>query len=78
MAEKELFENLRREVARRQAAGELPVRPTQEQRIDWAFGNAAIENEQVTREVARDAVTRRPSTPWLRERPWRPGKVERE
>jgi len=32
------------------------VRPTREQRVDWAYGNAKIENSDVTREMAERAV----------------------
>jgi hypothetical protein len=50
------YEELLAEVRRLQDAGQLPVRPTREQRIDWAYGNTKIENSDVTREMAERAV----------------------
>jgi hypothetical protein len=50
------YEELLAEVRRLQDAGQLPVRPTREQRIDWAYGNTKIENSAVTREMAERAV----------------------
>jgi hypothetical protein len=50
------YEELLAEVRRLQDVGQLPVRPTREQRIDWAYGNAKIENDAVTREMAERAV----------------------
>jgi hypothetical protein len=44
------------EVQRLLAAGQLDRAPTREQRIDFAYGNAKIENEDVTREMAERAV----------------------
>ncbi len=37
-------------------AGRLPESPTREQRIDWAYGSAVIENPKVTREMVARAV----------------------
>lgn len=50
------YDELLAEVRRLQDAGKLPVRPTREQRIDWAYGNTKIENSAVTREMAERAV----------------------
>jgi len=50
------YAELLAEVRRLQDAGKLPVRPTREQRIDWAYGNTKIENSAVTREMAERAV----------------------
>jgi hypothetical protein len=50
------YEELLAEVRRLQDSGQLPVRPTREQRIDWAYGNTKIENDDVTREMAERAV----------------------
>jgi hypothetical protein len=50
------YEELLAEVRRLQDAGQLPVRPTREQRIDWAYGNTKIENSAVTREMVERAV----------------------
>jgi hypothetical protein len=43
-------------VLRMQRDGLLPVRPSVEQRISWAYGQTAIENPSVTPEIARAAV----------------------
>lgn len=53
------YEELLAEVRRLQDAGQLPVRPTREQRIDWAYGNTKIENNAVTREMAERAVDKK-------------------
>lgn len=50
------YEELLAEVRRLQDAGKLPMRPTREKRIDWAYGNTKIENSAVTREMAERAV----------------------
>jgi hypothetical protein len=50
------YEELLAEVRLLHDAGKLPVRPTREQRVDWAYGNAKIENSDVTREMAERAV----------------------
>jgi hypothetical protein len=50
------YEELLAEVRLLQDAGKLPVRPTREQRIDWAYGNTKIENSDITREMAERAV----------------------
>jgi hypothetical protein len=50
------YEELLAVVRLLQDAGKLPVRPTREQRIDWAYGNTKIENSDVTREMAERAV----------------------
>jgi hypothetical protein len=36
--------------------GKLSSTPSREQRIDIAYGNAAIENDAVTREMVAEAV----------------------
>jgi hypothetical protein len=50
------YEELLNEVRVLQDAGRLPIRPTREQRVDWAYGNTKIENSTVTREMAERAV----------------------
>jgi len=50
------YEKLKRQAKDLQAAGQLPVRPTLEERADWAYGNAVIENDEVTREMAERSV----------------------
>lgn len=36
----------------------LTDEPTREQRIDWAYGSAVIENSKVTREMVEQAADR--------------------
>lgn len=55
------YEQLREEVRKLQDQGKLPVWPTNEQRVDWAYGNTAIENKDVTREMAEIAVAKKPA-----------------
>ena len=50
------YEQLLAEVQKLQSAGSLPVRPTRDQRVDWAYGNTKIENADITREMAEHAV----------------------
>lgn len=35
------------------AEGKITGRPTDEQRIDWAYGNTVMENPKITRELVR-------------------------
>ncbi len=46
------------EVRRQQEIGAIPRQASAEQRIDWAYGNTKIENEDVTMEMARRVVSR--------------------
>ena len=50
------YQELLAEVQRLQADGQLPRRPTREQRISWAYGQTKLENDKVTREDAVRAV----------------------
>lgn len=50
------YEQLLAEVQRLQGAGSLPIHPTRDQRVDWAYGNTKIENADITREMAERAV----------------------
>ena len=50
------YEQLLAEVQKLKAAGSIPEQPTREQRIDWAYGNTKIENDDVTREMVQSAV----------------------
>ena len=50
------YDDLKVEVQRLLAAGQLDRAPTREQRIDFAYGNSKLENEDVTREMAERAV----------------------
>lgn len=53
------YEELRDQTRKLQDEGKLPVRPTDAQMVDWAYGNAVIENEEVTIEMAEKAVANR-------------------
>jgi hypothetical protein len=58
MSKEEEYSELSARIRRLQEENALPIYPTEEQRVDWAFGNAAIENSSVTREVVgRVALT---------------------
>lgn len=52
------YEELRDEVRRRQAEGTLRASPTREERIDWAYWNAVIENPEITPEAVERAFDR--------------------
>lgn len=51
---------LKQRVQQLQAEGRLPLKLTDEERADWAYGNAAIDNPDVTREMAERAVKNAP------------------
>lgn len=53
------YEQLLAEVQKLQSDGRIPTQPTREQRVDWAYGNTKIENADVTREMAENAVNAR-------------------
>ncbi len=50
------YDQLKAKVQTMLAAGQIEKVPTREQRIDFAYGNTKIENEDVTREMAESAV----------------------
>jgi hypothetical protein len=50
------YRDLKRKVQELQAQGVLSGTLTAEERADWAYGNAVIENDHVTREMAERAV----------------------
>ena len=50
------YEELLAEVQRLRSVGSVPAPPTYKQRVDWAYGNTKIENDDVTREMAEHAV----------------------
>jgi hypothetical protein len=54
------YEQLKEKVQSLLAAGQIQRVPTREQRIDFAYGNTKIENEQVTRAMAEKAVDASP------------------
>ncbi|MGH7328480.1 MAG: hypothetical protein ACREJX_09030 [Polyangiaceae bacterium] len=55
MSEK-TYEQLLSEVTRLQDQGRVQLHPTRAQRIDWAYGNTKIENANIRREMAEQAV----------------------
>jgi hypothetical protein len=50
------YEELKAKVQELLADGQIERVPTREQRIDFAYGNTKIENEEITREMAEQAV----------------------
>ena len=52
------YENLKQKAKRLQAEGQLRIELTNAERADWAYGNAFIENDRVTRGMAMAAVER--------------------
>ena len=50
------YEELKAKVQTLLAAGAIQATPTRDQRIDFAYGNTKIENAEVTREMAVQAV----------------------
>lgn len=59
MSDRKTYEELREKARELQAEGKLPLRPTREQVADWAYGNAVIENDEVTFEMAKKAAQKR-------------------
>ena len=47
---------IKRRVQKLQEDGMIPKTLTAEERADWAYGNAVIENDQVTPEMAERAA----------------------
>lgn len=52
------YETLRARVLELMSQGKLARVPTREERIDFAYGNTKLENDDVTREMAEAAVDR--------------------
>ncbi|MEZ4359351.1 MAG: hypothetical protein R3B48_04160 [Kofleriaceae bacterium] len=50
------YDDLKAKVQAMLAAGQVDRVPSREQRIDFAYGNTKIENEDVTREMVERAV----------------------
>ena len=62
MTTSKTYEELRAQVRQLQESGRLPKVLTAEEKIDWAYGNTVIENENVTREMVATAyATRHPN-----------------
>jgi hypothetical protein len=55
------YDELKAKVQTLLAAGQIERVPTREQRIDFAYGDTKIENDQVTREMVERAVASRAS-----------------
>lgn len=55
-ASRERYEKLLEQVQRLQKEGKLSTQPSDEQRADWAYGNTALSNPDVTLDMARKAV----------------------
>lgn len=53
------YEQLKTEVRRLRAAGQITGSPTAEERADWAYGTTKIENDDITREMTITAVRER-------------------
>ena len=50
------YDELKAKVQAMLAAGQIAATPDRAQRIDFAYGNTKIENDDVTREMAERAV----------------------
>lgn len=50
------YEQLKTQIIDLQKANKLPMELSREERISWAYGNAVIENADVTRDMAAKAV----------------------
>jgi len=53
---KDSYEALKAQVDQALADGKFSRWPSDAQRVDWAFGNTKIENQDVTREMIERAV----------------------
>tara|TARA_R110002073_G_scaffold329479_2_gene511969 strand:- start:12429 stop:12608 length:180 start_codon:yes stop_codon:yes gene_type:complete len=53
------YEKLKEQIQKLQVEGKLPSVPTHEQRVDWAYGNTALDCEGVTRDMAELAVSQK-------------------
>lgn len=69
------FEALYREMRELQDQGKLPAKVTREQAIDWAYGNIALHNPDVTRETVAAAYDARHPKPCLHLVPPREARV---
>jgi hypothetical protein len=57
------YEELKAEVRRLRAEGQISGSPTAEERADWAYGTTKIENDEITREMTITAVRERDEHP---------------
>lgn len=51
------YNELKEKIQQLQGEGKLPSQPTRAQRVDWAYGNTALDCDGVTRDMAEQAVT---------------------
>lgn len=56
------YEQLKAQIKELESKGRVQATLTREERIDWAYGNTKIENEDITWEMAQEAVDRKNST----------------
>jgi hypothetical protein len=54
------YSRLKEQVSAALADGKFSRWPDDTQRVDWAYGNTKIENEDVTREMVQRAVLNKP------------------
>lgn len=52
------YEQLKARVLQLRQEGRVQVWPTDEERIDWVYGNTKIENDDITREMVEQVVAR--------------------
>lgn len=50
------YDQLKNRLQELRQANKLPGALTREEKISWVYGNAVIENEDVTRSMAEEAV----------------------
>lgn len=50
------YESLKARILELMSSGQLSPSPTREERIDFAYGNTKIENDDVTRSMVEAAV----------------------
>ncbi len=60
------YEQLKARVLQLRQEGRVQVWPTDEERIDWVYGNTKIENDDITREMVEQAVARQNAEGHLR------------
>jgi hypothetical protein len=52
------YEQLKARVLQLRQEGRVQVEPTDEERIDWVYGNTKIENDDITRAMVEQVVAR--------------------
>lgn len=56
---RETYESLKAQIRELERTGKVQATLTREERIDWAYGNTKIENDEITWEMAAAAVDRK-------------------